>query len=78
MHHKRQSGFSSEELGSCLVIAEFEYSDDGYLFYLKIVVCHARRNLATSVGSRSGVVGYKTFEVHITRYRGAFVQPLLQ
>jgi hypothetical protein len=38
MHLKRRSGLSSEEPGSYLVVVEFEYSDNGDLFYLTTIV----------------------------------------
>jgi hypothetical protein len=56
MHLERPSGISSEKSGSCLVIAEFENSDDGELFYLTNV-CHVRRYFVARVGCRGGVVG---------------------
>jgi hypothetical protein len=57
MHHERHSRVSSRESGSFLVIADFEYSDDGELFYLTTAVCHVRRHLAARTGCRGGVAG---------------------
>jgi hypothetical protein len=56
MHLERHNGLSSKESGSCLVIADFEYSDDEELLYLTTVLCHVRRHLAARVGRRVGVV----------------------
>jgi len=41
-----------------LVIADFEYSHDGELFYLTTVVCHVRWHFAARVGCRGGAVRY--------------------
>ena len=41
-----------------MVIAEFEYSDEGELFYLTTVVGHVRRHFAARVGCRGGAVRY--------------------
>ena len=57
MRLESHSRVSSRESGSFLVIADFEYSDDGELFYLTTVVCNVRRHLAARTGCRGGVAG---------------------
>jgi len=57
MHLEIHSDVRSGELGSCLVTADFKYSDHGELFYLTTVVCHVRRHLAVRMGCRGGVAG---------------------
>jgi len=57
MYLESHSGVNSGESGSCLVIADFKYSDDGELLYLTTVVYHVRRHLAAGMGCRGGVAG---------------------